>query len=52
MPRVLGVDIPGEKRAEFSLRYVYGLGSTRARQVIEEASVRKFFHRTNHLFQA
>ena len=39
MPRVLGVDIPGEKRAEYSLRYVYGIGATRARQVVEEAEI-------------
>jgi len=39
MPRVLGVDIPGEKRIEASLQYVYGIGSTRAKQVLEEAEV-------------
>ncbi|NBS54557.1 30S ribosomal protein S13 [bacterium] len=39
MPRILGVDVPGDKRAEFSLRYVYGIGPTRARQVIEEAEI-------------
>lgn len=39
MPRVLGVDIPGEKRIEASLQYVYGIGSTRAKQVLDEAEV-------------
>jgi small subunit ribosomal protein S13 len=39
MPRVLGVDIPGEKRIEASLQYVYGIGSTRAKQVLEEAEI-------------
>jgi small subunit ribosomal protein S13 len=39
MPRILGVDIPGEKRVEASLRYVYGLGSTRVKSVLEESEV-------------
>ncbi len=39
MPRVLGVDIPGEKRIEASLQYVYGIGATRAKQVLDEAEV-------------
>lgn len=25
MPRIIGVDIPGNKRVEFSLRYLYGI---------------------------
>jgi len=39
MPRILGIDVPGEKKAEFSLRYIYGIGPTRARQVVEEAEI-------------
>lgn len=39
MPRILGVDIPGEKRVEASLRYVYGLGPTRVKSVLEESEV-------------
>ena len=39
MPRILGVDVPGEKRVEFSLRYVYGIGPTRAQQVVAEAEI-------------
>ncbi|MDR2462887.1 MAG: 30S ribosomal protein S13 [Verrucomicrobiales bacterium] len=39
MPRILGVDIPGEKRVEASLRYVYGLGPTRVKSVLEEAEI-------------
>jgi small subunit ribosomal protein S13 len=39
MPRVLGVDIPGRKRIDYALRYIYGVGPTRARQVVEEAKV-------------
>ena len=39
MPRILGVDIPGKKRIEYSLRYLYGIGPTNARQVVDEAKV-------------
>ncbi|MEI7879562.1 MAG: 30S ribosomal protein S13 [bacterium] len=39
MPRILGVDIPGKKRIEYSLRYLYGIGPTNARQVIDEAKI-------------
>jgi small subunit ribosomal protein S13 len=39
MPRILGVDIPGKKRIEYSLRYLYGIGPTNAREVIEEAKI-------------
>jgi len=39
MPRILGVDIPGEKRVEASLRYVYGLGATRIKSVLEESEI-------------
>ncbi|MCX7590363.1 MAG: 30S ribosomal protein S13 [Kiritimatiellae bacterium] len=39
MPRVLGVDIPGNKKIEYSLRYIYGIGPTRAREIVAEAGV-------------
>jgi small subunit ribosomal protein S13 len=39
MPRLLGVDLPGKKRIEYSLRYVYGIGLTRAREIIAKANV-------------
>ena len=39
MPRILGVDIPGKKRIEYSLRYLYGIGPTTAREVIVEAKI-------------
>jgi small subunit ribosomal protein S13 len=34
MPRILGVDIPANKKLEFSLRYIYGIGPTRAHAVV------------------
>lgn len=39
MPRVLGVDIPGDKRVEFSLRYLYGIGPVRAKEIVEETQI-------------
>ena len=39
MPRVLGIDIPGKKRVEYSLRYLYGVGPARARQLVEQAHI-------------
>ena len=39
MPRLLGVDIPGEKRIEASLPYIYGIGPATARRILEQAGV-------------
>ncbi|HOW98772.1 MAG TPA: 30S ribosomal protein S13 [Kiritimatiellia bacterium] len=39
MPRVLGIEIPGKKRVEYALRYIYGIGLTRARQVVAQAGI-------------
>jgi len=39
MPRILGIDIPGKKRIEYSLRYIYGVGPARAMKIIEKAGV-------------
>ena len=39
MPRLLGVDIPGEKRIEASLPYIYGIGPNTARRILEQANV-------------
>jgi small subunit ribosomal protein S13 len=35
MPRIIGIDIPDNKRLEISLRYIYGIGPAMAREVIE-----------------
>jgi small subunit ribosomal protein S13 len=35
MPRVLGTDIPDNKRLEISLRYLYGIGPTLAKEICE-----------------
>lgn len=39
MPRLMGVDIPGQKRIEIALRYIHGIGPCRARQVLDEAKL-------------
>ncbi|MEN7972398.1 MAG: 30S ribosomal protein S13 [Verrucomicrobiota bacterium] len=39
MPRVLGIDIPGKKRLEYALQYIYGIGPTLAKEVIEKAKL-------------
>ena len=39
MPRVLGIDIPGRKKLEYSLRYIYGIGPTSAKEVCEKAKL-------------
>lgn len=33
MARVIGIDIPDNKRLEISLRYIYGVGPTIAKQI-------------------
>jgi small subunit ribosomal protein S13 len=39
MPRLLGIDIPGEKRIEAALPYIYGIGPSRTRQVLEQSEI-------------
>jgi small subunit ribosomal protein S13 len=40
MPRIVGVDIPNEKRLDIALTYIYGVGHTTARKVIADLSMR------------
>lgn len=39
MPRILGVDIPGEKRIDISLRYIYGIGPVNSKEVLARANI-------------
>ena len=39
MPRLLGVDIPNDKRVEYALRYIYGIGPTRAKTICTECGI-------------
>ena len=39
MARIAGIDIPRDKRIDVSLRYVYGIGTTAAANICEQARV-------------
>jgi small subunit ribosomal protein S13 len=39
MPRILGVEIPGDKRIEASLPYIYGIGPSTAKRILEQANI-------------
>ncbi len=39
MPRIIGVDIPGNKRIEYALRYIYGIGPAKALEIIEKTGI-------------
>jgi len=39
MPRIVGVDLPKEKRIEAALPYLYGIGPALSRKILEEAKV-------------
>ena len=39
MARLLGIEIPNEKRIEASLPYIYGIGNPTAKKVLEEAGI-------------
>jgi small subunit ribosomal protein S13 len=39
MARLVGVDLPRDKRIEVALTYIYGIGRTRAQQLLAETGV-------------
>src|SRR6202043_2713551 len=39
MPRLLGVEIPADKRIEASLTYIYGIGPSTAKRVLEQTNI-------------
>ncbi len=39
MARIAGVDIPREKRVEISLTYIYGIGLTTSRKILERTRI-------------
>jgi small subunit ribosomal protein S13 len=39
MARIVGVDLPQNKRGIISLTYIYGIGRSAARQILDEAGV-------------
>jgi small subunit ribosomal protein S13 len=39
MARIAGVDLPGRKHIHIALRYLYGIGPTRAVEICEKANI-------------
>jgi small subunit ribosomal protein S13 len=39
LARIAGVNIPTQKRVEIALRYIYGIGPTKARQICETVGI-------------
>ncbi len=39
MARIAGVDLPNSKRVEIALTYIYGIGRTLARRIVDESGV-------------
>ncbi len=39
MARIAGIDLPREKRIEYGLTYVHGIGVTTARKILERAKI-------------
>ena len=39
MARIAGVDLPKDKRVEIGLTYVYGIGRTSAKKILEETGI-------------
>jgi small subunit ribosomal protein S13 len=39
VPRIIGVDIPKEKRIEISLMYIYGIGRSLSNKILKAANI-------------
>ena len=39
MARIVGVDLPKNKRGEVALTYIYGIGRSTARRILEQAGI-------------
>ena len=39
MARISGVDLPRNKKIEFALQYIYGIGAFKAKAILESSSV-------------
>jgi small subunit ribosomal protein S13 len=39
MPRISGVDLPKEKRIDISLSYLFGVGRSMAKKILQEAKI-------------
>jgi small subunit ribosomal protein S13 len=41
MTRLVGIDLPKNKRIEVGLTYIYGVGRSRSRQILEKTGINK-----------
>ncbi len=39
MARISGIDLPRNKKIEFALQYIYGIGKSYSRQILESAKI-------------
>ena len=39
MARISGVDVPDDKKIQYALRYIYGIGATRAREIVRKSQL-------------
>jgi small subunit ribosomal protein S13 len=39
MPRILGVDVPDQKKVKIALTYIYGVGPTRAQEICTRCQI-------------
>ena len=39
MARIAGVDLPRNKKIEFALQYIYGIGSRKAKEILSSSAV-------------
>jgi small subunit ribosomal protein S13 len=44
MARIVGVDLPKNKRGEIGLTYIYGIGRSTARKILDEAGIDRNIH--------
>jgi len=40
MPRIVGVDIPKEKRIDIALTYIYGIGRTSSNKILKKTGIK------------
>ena len=39
MARIIGVEVPPNKRIDIALRYIYGIGPVNAKEILERANI-------------
>ena len=39
MARIAGIDLPRNKKIEFALQYIYGIGPAKAKEILKDSSV-------------